>query len=130
MSEILILCALLAGTFQHTPRSERAERWLRRIIRSFDWTLAQAADMQGLDASQFNRQLKAYLGQTPSYYRLLELDVAFQRERIKLEAAAHGLTVLDSDDVRDLLLEYVVSQAKHMAHARIAPRTLAREESA
>lgn len=98
-----IVVILLVGTFVHTARSERLERIIRRGLAAVGMTLEQAADAQDIAAAQWNRQLTAYLGQTPSAYRLAELPDDFQRERIKSEGSHYGLIVLERDEVGEAL---------------------------
>lgn len=96
----LAVIALLFGTFQHTERSRRAEQWLRRAFGAKRWTLDQFAQAQDIDPKQCYRQLIAYLGQTPSYYRLINIeDREFQQERITAEGNAHGLIVVPADQL-------------------------------
>lgn len=86
-------CGFLS-TWQHTANSEQTARDVELAIKRAG--LDKAAELQGLDASQWSRQL-AGRGAHVSLWRLSELPPEFWVEFVKIRARRCGLMVLKND---------------------------------
>lgn len=118
--------ALLVGSFTHSQRSARVADRLRAALQGLSHK--EVAACQDLDGGTWHKQLCAD-GVTPSLYRLANLPRETLVAFLKLWGADLGCTVLDSDDVRDVLLEHVYRREKRMA-AMSLPRPHEKEQIA